>query len=203
MTVFHIELRARIHVAHAFNLTAAELERDILDDWRRGDEVVFGDRRWPLDRTRLTIYEGRALNGPELAMGRGWGNAVKHGDDVTKQLLSPSPAAGRAPASPAVDALRREILAQCRAGRIGIHQVLWLTNRWYPERRVSERLALAEAAVWGLLHERLVGLLRTAPDVDDEPVAQADWESILLDWKTWAAADEPSILIEAPPRSGP
>jgi len=182
VNVFHLELRARIHVAHAFNVTAADLQRDILDLWRRGDEIVLGDRRWAPGRTRLTIYEGRALAAPELALGRGWGNAVKHCEDVTDRLLSA--AASNAPdpaASPALDGLRREVLAQCRGGRIGIHQVLWLTNRWYPERRASDRLALAETAVWGLLHERLVGLRRIRPDGADEPVSQADWEPILLE----------------------
>jgi hypothetical protein len=201
VTVYHFELRSSIHVAHAFNLAEAELDRAVLDDWRRGDVVVFGDRRWEPDRTQLKIYEGRALSGPELSFGRGWANAVKRADDVTDRLVAaPTKPAAAAAAAPALDALRREVLAQCRAGRIPVHQVLWLTNRWYPERRASDRLALAETAVWGLLHEDLVGLRRVGPapdDVADAPVDPADWEAILLDWTTWAAADPPGVLIEA------
>jgi hypothetical protein len=285
VSVFHFELRSSIHVAHAFNLTAAELETAVLGDWRRGQIVVFGDRRWQPDRTQLKIYEGRRLAGPELALGRGWANAVKRGEDVSDRLLAAPLAPPAAAVSPAVDALRREILAQCRTGRIGIHQVAWLANRWYPERRASDRLALAETAVWGLLHERRIRLRRIAGGAADaagapggatdaageagatgalregadaagalepvagaaaeagatgptgalregtaatgalEPVAgaageagapeetvaageaevavaQADWEGILLDWRTWAGpagADSPTVLIEAVP----
>jgi hypothetical protein len=174
VSVFHFELRAGIHVAHAFNLSRTDLDRAVLDDWRRGEEIVFGDRRWPPDRTALKIYEGPVLSGPDLAFGRGWTNAVKRGENVTARVLAAEETAGAPPVSPALDALRREILAQCRAGRIGVHQVLWLTNRWYPERRVSERLALAESAVWGLLHERLIGLCRVAPVVPGgEPAGSA------------------------------
>jgi hypothetical protein len=235
VTVFHFELRSGIHVAHAFNLSQAELDRAVLTRWRRGEDLDFGDRRWTRDRTQLKIYAGRALDPPELSFGRGWTNAVKRGEDVTGQQLaaaasapagSGSPAGSRSPGgsrsrsgsgagsgagsiearppaiSPALDALRREILAQCRTGPIGVHQALWLTNRWYPERRVSERLALAEAAVWGLLHERLVRLRDAAPDQADEPVDPADWEGILLDWRTWADPATPAFVIDAPPSTG-
>ena len=88
-------------------------------------------------------------------------------------MLAAGPAEAPPAASPATDALRREILAQCRGGRIGVHQVLWLANRWYPERRVSERLALAETAVWGLLHERLIGLRRVSPPADAQDAGPA------------------------------
>jgi len=208
--VFHFELRAGIHVAHAFNLGRADLDRAVLDDWRRGELVVFGDRRWQPERAQLKIYEGPILDGPDLSFGRGWTNAVRRGDDVTVRLLAGGVGdAGARPVSPPDDALRREILAQCRGGRIGVHQVLWLTNRWYPERRASERLALAESAVWGLLHEGLIGLRRVGADSDEEPaagtdhaaevLAPADWEEILLDWRTWADPARPTVLIEAPP----
>lgn len=215
MSVFHFELRSGIQVAHAFNLSQADLDRVVLGDWRRGDVVVFGDRRWPPDRAQLKIYEGRVLSGPELSFGRGWTNAVKRGEDVTGRLLAVGPAvsAGRA-TSPALDALRREVLAQCRGGRIGVHEVLRLTNRWYPERRASERLALAEEAVWGLLHEQLIGLRRAGPDgpadadrqggseggseVAGAVVGRGDWEGVLLDWRTWTEAERPGVLIEAP-----
>lgn len=203
MTVFHFELRSGIHVAHAFNLSQAELDRAVLVDWRRGDDLAFGDRRWTRDRTQLKIYEGRRLEAPELSFGRGWTNAVKRGEDVTdRQLAAAAIAPGQA-ITPALDALRREILAQSRAGPIGVHQALWLANRWYPERRASERLALAEAAVWGLLHEALVRLRQASPDGDaDNPVDRSDWEPILLDWRTWADPETPAVLIDARPPTG-
>jgi hypothetical protein len=237
VSVLHFELRSGIQVAHAFNLSQADLDRVVLGDWRRGEAVVYGDRRWLPDRAQLTIYEGRVLSGPELSFGRGWTNAVKRGEDVTDRLLAAGPAVGAgAGLSPALDALRREVLAQCRCGRIGVHQILWLTNRWYPERRASERLALAEEAVWGLLHEALIGLRRAGPDpageaaretaaggaaretaaggaarenaaggaarenaeqAPGEVVAKGDWEGVLLDWRTWADAESPRVLIEA------
>ncbi len=166
MSVFHFELRAGIHVAHAFNLNRPELDRAVLDDWLRGEEVTFGDRRWSPERAALKIYEGPALAGPDLSFGRGWTNAVKRSENVTDRLLAAGHADVGQPSSPVVDTLRREILAQSAGGRIGVHQVLWLTNRWYPERRVSERLALAETAVWELLHERLIGLRRASTDAE-------------------------------------
>jgi hypothetical protein len=196
MSVLHFELRSSIHVAHAFNLSAVELDRAVLNDWRRGEVVVFGDRRWEPDRTQLKIYEGRRLDGPALSFGRGWANAVKRGEDVTERILGSQSKPPNAAISPELDALRREILAQCTTARIGVHQVLWLANRWYPERRASERLALAEGALWGLLHEHRVGLRRLGGKAADEAVAQTDWEGILLDWKTWSDADRPAVLIE-------
>jgi hypothetical protein len=195
VSVFHFELRAGVHVAHAFNRSQAELDRILLDAWRRGEDVVFGDRRWPPASTRLKIYEGRSLTGPELSFGRGWTNAVKRADDVTDRLLAQPVPAARPAGAPALDPLRREILAQCRAARTPIHDVRATVDGWYPERRASDRLALAEEAVWGLLHEEQITLLRVA---DDEPVDQADWEAVLLDWQTWAPVDPaaPAVVIE-------
>jgi hypothetical protein len=197
VSVFHFELRSGIQAAHAFNLSRTDLDRIVLDAWRRGAVVEFGDRRWPPDRAQLRVYEGRVLTGPELSFGRGWTNAVKRGEDVTDRLLAAGAAGVAGPALPTeLDTLRREVLAQCRTGPIGVHEVLRLTNRWYPERRASERLALAESAVWGLLHEQLIVLRQASPDGAGPIVANHAWEGVLLDWRTWAEAEPPRALIE-------
>jgi hypothetical protein len=52
---------------------------------------------------------------------------------------------------------------------------------------VSERLALAERAVWELLHQRALTMLR-----DEKTVPREQWEAALLSWKEWAA---PTIVL--------
>jgi hypothetical protein len=189
--VFHVELKQFPQVARRFNMSVQELSETVLGPWSRGETLTFGEQQWTPGKAELTIYEGRELRSDEISMGRGWSSATRHGEDVTARVLS-EVASPTGPASaPAVAQFKEEVLAQCAGGRIGIHQVMWLANAEYAGWRVSDRLALAEQAVWELLHQHRLRMLSA-----DGPVDPADWERIVLAWETWADPGTPTILLE-------
>lgn len=196
--MFHVELRQFPHVARSFNLSEDELRERIAGPWARGEVIELGERRWAPERARLTVVEGPRLRDDEIGMGRGWSNATRGGADVTERVLGALRAAEPAGIDVELADFKREVLAQTATGRIGLHQVVWLANSRHPERRVSERVALAEQAVWELLHERR---LRMLSDGAEQPVAveQPQWQPTLLAWATWADPRAPSVLLERVP----
>jgi len=195
--VFHVELRQFPHVARSFNLSEEELRATVLGPWLRGDVLELGERRWAPERTKLTILEGPRLRHDEIGMGRGWSNAARSGTDVTQRLVNAARET-EGPLASGVADFKQEVLAQCAGGRIGVHQVAWLANDRHPDRRPSERLALAEQAIWELLHERRVTMLAAAFDHAGElaPVPPEEWQGLLLSWATWADPRAPSVLLE-------
>ena len=62
----------------------------------------------------------------------------------------------------------------------------------YPQWRASERLALAEQAVWEMLHQGQLTLSGL-----DGPVAQERWQPIVLSWSTWTDGGRDPLLLEA------
>jgi hypothetical protein len=134
---------------------------------------------------------------------RGWGNAIKFGTDVTESVLArareappvqvPRPASS-ASASAELSAAEvgREILAACASTAIGLEELPALLAARLAHRRVSERLALVEQAVWELLQRGRVELIRGG-----EPIDRAELESILLSWDTWTGTAFPPILVLA------
>jgi hypothetical protein len=192
--VYHVELTQFPHVARAFNLTAEELSDKVLNAWRRGDAIELGDHHYDPSKARITIYEGRELRADELGMGRGWPNAERTGEDVTEHVLAEgAPAAGPSGTPlPALEQFKYDVLAQCGDGRIGLHQVMWMANSQYPGYRVSDRLALAERAVWELLHQGRLRMFSSSGVID-----RSQWEATLLSWETWADPRAPATLLEA------
>jgi hypothetical protein len=191
----HVELSRFPHSARAFNLSQAELAARILEPWLRGETVELGDRSWDPKKADLVIYEGPELRPDELSMGRGWANAMRAGEDVTAKVLAETAPQARRSASqagpPALEQFKEDVLAQCAGGRIGVHQVMWLAGTRFPQARPSERLALAEQAVWELLHQdrlRMVG--------EAGPVPASEWERIVLAWDTWAGTGAATVLLE-------
>jgi hypothetical protein len=181
--VFHVRISQGLHSARAFNLTLERLSATVLEPWARGDTVELGDRTWNPAKAELAVYEGRELRPDELAMGRGWSNAARGGQDVTARVLGEA----RAKAAPAraepsgLERFKAAVIEQCGTGRIGVHQVMWLASAEFPRSRVSERMALAEQAVWELLHQGRLRMLS-----DGVPVPADRWESAVLAWETWA-----------------
>jgi hypothetical protein len=174
--VFHVELRQFPHQARAFNLTRSELEARVLGPWVSGSEVELGDHRFSPERARLTIYEGPELAADQRGLGRGWANATRQGEDVTAQLLSEV-------AQPsAVAEFKRAVLDRCAASPVALADVVSLAGERYPQARLSERIALGEQAVWGLLHEGAVSLVRGGV-----PIVREDWQGVLLEWEAWRA----------------
>ena len=83
---FHVEVRSSLHHARVFNVEAGELQR-ILRQWVAGLTFELGEQEWEPGESGLTILEGRALDGPDLAYGQGWSNALRSAEDVTRRVM--------------------------------------------------------------------------------------------------------------------
>jgi hypothetical protein len=202
--VFHVEVRQFPNVARAFNLSQAELDAKVLIPWSRGQIVVLGEREWEPRKAKLTVLEGREVRNDELGLGRGWANASRDAENVTDQLLAATRGQTTQSADPAAPGglatFKEVVLAQCATDRLALHQVMWLANSRHPELRVSERLALAEQAVWELLHEGHVTMLKRGSGEEGPEVTVADrsqWQPALLAWATWSEPAEPRWFVVA------
>jgi hypothetical protein len=83
---FHVEVRSPLHHARVFNLSDGELQQ-ILRLWVAGQTFELGEQEWEPRESKLTILEGKTLEGPDLAFGQGWSNALRSAEDVTQGLL--------------------------------------------------------------------------------------------------------------------
>jgi hypothetical protein len=83
---FHVEVRAPHQHARVFNLGDAEL-RPVIRQWVADQTFELGEREWEPRESELTILEGKTLEGPDLAFGQGWSNALRSAKDVTGQML--------------------------------------------------------------------------------------------------------------------
>ena len=187
--VFHVELRQFPHVARAFNLTREELDARFTAPWVNGTAVEHEDRRWSPERARMTIYEGPALRPDEIGMGRGWATVGKTATEVTEAVLAQ---AQRGPQDRlAVEAFKSEVVAAA-ATAITFAEVMARAQIGYPLWRASERLALAEQAVWELLHQR-----RLLISDGDGPVAPERWQAVLISWSTWVDGGPGAPVLRA------
>jgi len=160
--VYHLQLRMRPHMARAFNLTAEELTGRFLAPLVNGRELVYNDREWLPRKTTVTVYEGPELPVEQMGMGRGWGNVQRTGTDVTDRLLGQ--AREQAARHPALDRLLERLTGRLSAGPVTLAEVVGLTDG----RRVSERVAVAEMAVWELLQGGRATLVSEGAPVDSE-----------------------------------
>lgn len=157
--MFHLELRQFPHQTREFNLTREQLEARVVSPWVRGELVKLGDRSWAPDRAKLVIYEGRALATDEIGMGRGWSNVTRSGEEVTAQVLDQARTAAQSP--PALETLKRELLACSAEGPVGMGQVLALVEELEPLLPAPQRLELAVRAIWELLQDDRLKLTRS------------------------------------------
>jgi len=84
---FHVEVRSSPDHARVFNLGEAELQQ-ILGLWVSGQTFELGEQEWEPGESKLTILEGRTLDGPDLSFGQGWSNALRSAEDVTRQVMA-------------------------------------------------------------------------------------------------------------------
>jgi hypothetical protein len=184
--MFHVELRQFPHVARAFNLTREQLDGRILHPWVTGAPIKLQDRTWSAQKAKLTVVEGPELAPGEIGLGRGWGNAAKDGEEVTAAIVAE--AERQVGASPA-DELKHEIVAASASSPLTLDTVVELIGRRNPQRRPSEMLAVAEQAVWELLHHGQLEL-----HSDGRPVDAEQWQAVLLAWPSWHT---PEIAVYA------
>jgi hypothetical protein len=181
--VFHLEIRQRPHMTRAFNLSEQELTARFLAPFAAGQTVHYADRDWEPRKAKLTVYEGPELRPEEIGMGRGWANVTRHGTDVTDRTVGN--VRTETARDPALDRLRERVLGRLAAGPAALREVVPLADDLLPGHRASERLALAEIAVWELLHQQQVELV-AGEGAEDDPVPAEEWQSTLLDWTAWA-----------------
>jgi hypothetical protein len=200
-----MQLRQFPNVTRAFNLSRAELDARILGPWTAGESVAWDDRKWSPDRAKLTIYEGPELRPEEMGIGRGWANVTRSCEDVTARLLSESAPRGRGRAGPdprehALVELREQILARAGEGPLQVRGVVELATELCPEWRASDRLALAEQALWELLHLGSIRIVRAAAGSGGGGavvVERERWQPLLFDWATWAGDEASRLIVEA------
>ena len=187
--MFHLELRQFPHVARAFNLTREELDLRFARPWVSGTPVVHEDRRWTPDKARLTIFEGPELRPEEMGLGRGWATVGKTSQEVTETVLAEAQrgAEGRS----TVEMFKATLRGAAR-GPITFADVIEIAAAEYPGWRVSERLALAEQAIWEMLHQGRLTL-----SGGEGPIASERWQPVLLDWSTWVEASPGAMLLQA------
>jgi hypothetical protein len=90
-----------------------------------------------------------------------------------------------------VEAFKREVVELAAGGNLTIPDILALASDRNPGWRVSDRLALAERAVWELLHWGQVRIVRGQDQVDSQ-----EWETVLLSAQTWTATAPAALRVE-------
>jgi len=193
-SVFHIELRKFPHNTHTFNLSEAQLRGTVLAPWLRNQTIEVAQQKWVPELTTLTILKGRHLNTGDLALGRGWSNARRVSQDVTREMLAPPPSAP----SPSLDDLARELLAMCASDLVSANQAWRLAGTWFPGWRASDRLVAAEGALRALLLGGYAQLCRgTRATAADNVVPGPDIEALLLAIETWTDDSGSSVFVKA------
>lgn len=185
MTVYHLELRQFPHVARVFNLERDALDTQFVRPWVSGEMVDYGDRRWPPERTKLTVLEGPQVRTDELGLGRGWGAATRVARDVTEAVIADATRGARS--RPEIAALKTAV-EEVATRPLALRDVVDLAAAGHPGWRASEQLSLAEQAVWELLHEGRLELLR-----DGDPVAAQGWQEALLSFPVWTGAPDCAV----------
>jgi hypothetical protein len=132
---FHVEISSGFEHARTFNLDQVRLRGEILDPWVRGRVIILGDKDWEPRDSKLRILEGPELGDAELSMGRGWSNAEKTAENVTRRLVDEAAAPVAAPMV--------AVIAETASGEEGIARML-------------ERLGL-ETAAWTEVRGRILG----------------------------------------------
>jgi hypothetical protein len=112
---FHVEISSGFRQrARAFNLNGEKLRSTIIDPWLSGRLIELGDKEWQPRDCKLIVLEGPELADTDLSMGRGWSNAEKTGENVTRRLLDTA----SAPSKPVVAILAEDDSAQAEIGRM-------------------------------------------------------------------------------------
>ncbi len=126
---FHVEVRSPLHHARVFNVGDTEL-RQILGLWMSGQVFEFGEQEWEPRESKLTILEGKQLEGPDLAYGQGWSNALRSAKDVTRQMTEAAEIRSPLPSVLTIEADSIEgAAAKLAAGDDDAKQIEWPAAR--------------------------------------------------------------------------
>jgi hypothetical protein len=187
--MFHIELRQFPTTSRAFNLSAEDIHRRFVEPWIAGEKIQLDEHRFSAEKAKLKIYEGRELRPDEMGFGRGWGNVTRTGADVTDRVLEQA-VAQSAPTirEQAIRELKAQLLVRAARAPVSFPEAMALSGDGQVGWRVSERMGVAEQAVWELLHADGLRLTR-----DGTEVPKPEWEGLVLAWETWRDAGPLSL----------
>jgi hypothetical protein len=125
---FHVEVSSSPNHARAFNVDDGEVQQ-ILNFWIAGQTFEFGEQEWEPRESKLTILEGKAMDGPDLAFGQGWSNALRSAKDVTRQMMEAAEVHAPLPPIVEVEADSVDAAAAEIASGSGLNPVEWATAR--------------------------------------------------------------------------
>ncbi len=188
--MFHLELRQFPHVARVFNLPREELDTRFVRLWAGGTTIRYEDQSYLPDKGQIRVFEGPEIRREEMGMGRGWANVGRTCQEVTETVLAEAERGTETRS--AVETFKAMLRGAARTP-MTFAEVMALASGEHPGRRASECLAMAEQAVWELLHQGRLTLATSAGLVAPEA-----WEAIVLSWSTWIeAGDDPPVLQAA------
>jgi|SRR4051794_2961681 len=118
---FHVEVNSGMRHARAFNLSAEELRRSVLDPWLSRRPIELGERKWDPEESDLRVLEGAELSNPELSFGQGWANAERSSGDVTKRVIAAAQEARGTAPGPAALVIETASAVQTVAQIAGAH----------------------------------------------------------------------------------
>jgi hypothetical protein len=192
--LFHVELRQSINQGRRFNLSREQLDAEFVRPWQAGRVVEIDEHEYRPDHAKIKVFEAPELMISELGVGRGWQSVEKAGEDVTARVLSEAggggavagarPADGRLPAAggPSLAEFKSAVVGACSLEPRALGDIVRLAGVRYPGARASECLALAEQAVWELLHQQKLAMYA---DDDSAPIPPEGWEAVVLSWDSW------------------
>jgi hypothetical protein len=109
-----------MHRARSFNLSREELLARVIEPWLENRMIEMGEGVWLPSESSLKILEGPHLDNPDLSFGRGWSNAERASENVTRRELAKAPPP-RAPDAFLVSAeLPEATVAEMLAGQAAI-----------------------------------------------------------------------------------
>jgi hypothetical protein len=94
---------------------------------------------------------------------------------------------------------RDEILGDFEDDALGVYEVWWTANTRFPERSLSDRLALAESIVSELVSHGTACLYRgrwIGPTHERQAVPESEVGTVLLDWATWVPQEDHVVWMD-------
>jgi hypothetical protein len=92
--VYHFELRKFPHTVSRFNQGEQQVQA-LVARWVTEEWIDVAERKWNVNEAKLTVLEGPELSLQEMAMNRGWRNAMRRSEDVTERVLAAARGGGR------------------------------------------------------------------------------------------------------------
>lgn len=96
-------------------------------------------------------------------------------------------------------AFRDEVLGDFEDDALGVYEVWWTANTRFPDKALSERLALAEAVTAELVRHGTAVLFRgkwVGREEDSRPVAAEDVPTILQAWASWVPQENDVVWMD-------